>query len=99
MWGVWSRSRRRFPLIQDQILTTVTLEMLKMNWSQWLDLKRRRGGGSMGRSKLPVTSYCNVAMIRLADICAAVTCDEGERSAEEKTPCYIQSKFGACPWP
>ena len=53
----------------------------------------------MGRSKSPVTSYCNVAMIRLADICAAVTCDEGERSAEEKTPRYIQSKFGVCPWP
>jgi len=53
----------------------------------------------MGRSKLPVTSYCNVAMIWLADICAVVMCNEGERSAEEKTPHYIKSKFGMCPWP
>ena len=48
---------------------------------------------------MPVTSYCSVVMIWLADFCVAIAClgDEGEGSGEEKT---IKSKFGVSPpWP
>ena len=50
---------------------------------------------------MEVTSQFSVAVVWLADICAATTCDigDGEGSGEGETPRYIRSEFDAYPWP